>query len=136
MNGRVRLKYSLQAAQVQVRREINDPMEKETDTLFCLSSMAPLCPFDPFALMAPIRFPYLFRTFPSTLLCSGLRLPETALSTPGYLFYFGNRVGCASDAEKQSHRRLPASSQWCNLELIRYSSLTFPLSKDMMGKVA
>lgn len=104
MNGRVRLKYSLQAAQVQVRREINDPMEKETDTLFYSSSMAPLCPFDPFALMASIRFPYLFGTFPSILLCSGLRFPETALTTPGYLFCFGNRVGCASDAEKQSHR--------------------------------
>ncbi len=38
--------------------QINDLMEKETDALWSLSSMAPLCPFDPFALLAPIRLPH------------------------------------------------------------------------------
>lgn len=47
----------VQAVQVQVQCEINDLIEKETDTRSSLSSMAPLCLFDPYPAPTSLRFP-------------------------------------------------------------------------------
>ena len=60
--------------------------------------MAPLCPFDPFLSPDPYPAPTPARSFSPTLLCSDLYFPEIV----GYLFRFGNGVGCAFQCEKET----------------------------------
>ena len=90
----------VQLVQMQVRCESIIWWRKRLIPFPSLSSMTPLCPFDPFC--SPDPYPALnpFGPFPPTLLYSALRFPEIA----GYLFRFQNCVGCASDVELQSHR--------------------------------